>query len=247
VTPRRIEILGVPVDCVTMAEAVNFVDDRVASGLECSTVIAVNPEKIMRARHDSSLAANLECTSLLIPDGIGAVWAARLLWNAAIERVPGSELMPALCARSAEKGYGVFLFGAKEEVNARAAAVLPECYPGLHIAGRHHGYVDADAMPDMIDRINRSGADILFVALGSPRQEAWMHEHAQNLKVKVAQGVGGTFDVISGRVNRAPPLFLTLHLEWFYRLLREPRRLWRQRSLVAFVACVAARMIRLVK
>lgn len=243
-TPRRIELLGVPVDCVTMAQAVDFVDERVAAAKECAAVVAVNPEKIMRARVDSDLLESLRRAALLIPDGIGAVWGARLLADAEIGRVPGAELMPAICARAAEKGFSVFLFGAQEEVNAKAAEVLPARYPGLRIAGRHNGYVDADAMPALIDEINRSGADVLFIALGSPRQEEWIDRNIGSLRVKAVQGVGGTFDVLAGRVQRAPALFRRLNLEWFYRLLREPKRLWRQRVLLFFALAIIAERLK---
>lgn len=243
-TPRRIELLGVPVDCVTMAQSVDFVEERVASGEGCAAVVAVNPEKIMRARVDRGLLDSLRRAALLIPDGIGAVWGARLLANAEIGRVPGAELMPAICARAAEKGFSVFLFGAQEEVNAKAADILPARYPGLRIAGRRNGYVDADGMPALVDEINQSGADVLFIALGSPRQEEWIDQNIGSLRVKAVQGVGGTFDVIAGRVQRAPPLFRRLNLEWFYRLLREPKRLWRQRVLLYFMLAILAERLK---
>jgi N-acetylglucosaminyldiphosphoundecaprenol N-acetyl-beta-D-mannosaminyltransferase len=242
--PARIEILDVPVDAVDMTGALDFLCDHIATGTGCATVFAVNPEKVMRARQDSALRDLLASATLLIPDGIGVVLAARWLGLGRFGRVPGSELMPNLCARAAARGYGVFLFGARPEVNEAAADTLVSRYPGLTIAGRQDGYVKEEAMAALVDRINASGAAILFVALGSPRQEAWMHDHAPALKVKVAQGVGGTFDVIAGRVNRAPPLFLALNLEWLYRLLREPRRLWRQRVLLVFAGCVAGRFLR---
>ncbi len=239
--PARIDLLGVPVDCVDMRQAVDFLAGHVATGTGCATVFAVNPEKVMKARTDSGLRALLASATLLIPDGIGVVLAARWLGLGRFGRVPGSELMPNLCARAAAEGHGVFLFGARPEVNDEAAAELVRRFPGLKIAGRQHGYVEEKDMPALIRRINDSGAQLLFVALGSPRQEAWMHRYAPELGVKVAQGVGGTFDVIAGRVNRAPPLFLRLNLEWFYRLMREPRRVWRQRALVKFAWCVVQR------
>jgi N-acetylglucosaminyldiphosphoundecaprenol N-acetyl-beta-D-mannosaminyltransferase len=245
VTPRRIELLGVPVDCVTMSQSVDFVEERVASEDGCAAVVAVNPEKIMRARVDPALLESLRRASLLIPDGIGAVWGARLLANAEIGRVPGAELMPAICGRAAETGFSVFLFGAQEEVNAKAAEILPTRFPGLQIAGRRNGYVDADAMPCLIDEINQSGADVLFIALGSPRQEEWIDRYIGSLRVKAIQGVGGTFDVIAGRVQRAPAVFRRLNLEWFYRLLREPKRLWRQRVLLFFALAIIAERLKL--
>lgn len=242
--PERIDILGVPVDGVDMAGALDFLCDHVESGAGCATVFAVNPEKVMRARSDRSLRDLLASATLLIPDGIGVVLAARWLGLGRFGRVPGSELMPNLCARAAERGYSVFLFGARPEVNEAAAAELGRRHPTLKIAGRQDGYVDENGMPALVERINESGAQLLFVALGSPRQEAWMHDHAAALTVKVAQGVGGTFDVISGKVNRAPKLFLALNLEWLYRLLSDPRRIWRQRALVTFAGCILRRKVR---
>lgn len=242
--PARIDILGVPVDAVDMAGALDFLCEQVERGAGCATVFAVNPEKVMRARKDAALRDLLASATLLIPDGIGVVLAARWLGLGRLGRVPGSELMPNLCERAAARGYSVFLYGARPVVNEAAAAALQRRYPGLKIAGRQDGYLTEAEMLALVSAINASGADILFVALGSPRQEAWMHANAAALEVKVAQGVGGTFDVVAGHVNRAPPLFLALNLEWLYRLLREPRRAWRQWALVEFAALVAARLLR---
>lgn len=231
--PQRIEILGVPVDCVTMAQAIDCAESMIKGHHPC-TILAVNPEKVMRAQQDSGLLSQLRSADLLIPDGIGVVLAARLLGLGHAERVPGSELMPKLCERAALKGYSVFLFGASAEVNQQAVAVLRERYPGIRIVGSQHGYVNDEDMPAVIASINASQPDLLFVALGSPHQELWMARYLPQLKVKVCQGVGGTFDVIAGRVRRAPKFFRNLHLEWFYRLASNPSRLRRQTALPIF-------------
>ncbi len=231
--PQRVEILGAPVDCVTMAQAVQWVETALASD-QSRSVIAVNPEKVMKANQDPELLARLQKAGLLIPDGIGVVFAVRLLGLGKIERVPGSELMPKLCELAANKGYKVFLFGANQEVISQAAQVLLQRYPGLNIVGFQHGYVKEEEMPSVITAINRSQAELLFVALGSPKQELWMTRYLPALNVKVCQGVGGTFDVIAGRVKRAPLGFRLLHLEWFYRLLSQPSRMLRQTALLRF-------------
>jgi N-acetylglucosaminyldiphosphoundecaprenol N-acetyl-beta-D-mannosaminyltransferase len=231
--PGRIELLGVPVDCVNLSQALGVVEEMI----QCDrpgTVIAVNPEKVIKARKNPGLLAPLREARLLIPDGIGVVMAARLLGLGRMERVPGSDLMPAICALAARKGYRIFLFGASPEVNRDAMFVLKRRFPGIRIVGGQHGYLKEDEMPDLIDRINASGAEVLFIALGSPRQEAWLARYLPLLKVKVCQGVGGTFDVLSGRVKRAPAVFRRIHLEWLYRLLSEPRRLLRQTALPRF-------------
>lgn len=231
--PQRVEILGVPVDCVTMAQAVQWVETTLTSD-QPRSVIAVNPEKVMKASQDPELLKRLQKAGLLIPDGIGVVFAVRLLGLGQIERVPGSELMPKLCEQAAKKGYKVFLFGGNQKVISRAAQVLPQRYSGLNIVGTQHGYVKEEEMPSVITAINDTQADLLFVALGSPKQELWITRYLPALKVKVCQGVGGTFDVIAGRVKRAPLVFRVLHLEWFYRLLSQPSRILRQTALPIF-------------
>ena len=237
-SPRRVSVLGVPVDCVDMARTLAAVDDLVAGGLP-RTILAVNPEKVMKAQHDPVLRRALDDAGLLIPDGIGVVFAVRMLWGEHISRVPGSELMPAICALAAQRGYKVFLFGASREVNEQAVARLQHQYPGIPIVGHHDGYVDEAGMPRLIDEINLCGAQIVFVALGSPKQELWMEQYLPQLHhVRVCQGVGGTFDVIAWRVRRAPSFFRQAHLEWFYRLITDPKRARRQVALPQFTLAV---------
>jgi N-acetylglucosaminyldiphosphoundecaprenol N-acetyl-beta-D-mannosaminyltransferase len=233
VNRRRIDILGVPVDCVTMSGTLDVVEEMLR-GDRAQAVAAVNPEKVIRARREPLLMQSLQRTALLIPDGIGIVLAARLLNLGRMDRVPGSELMPEICRLAARKGFGIFLFGGSSEINRQTERVLRTRYPGIRIVGREHGYHPEDAMPQIIQRINASGADILFIALGTPKQEFWIDRHLPELRIKVCQGVGGTFDVIAGRVKRAPLLFRKMHLEWFYRLTSQPKRMLRQTALPQF-------------
>lgn len=239
---KRVDVLGAPVDCVDMRRALEFVDMAV-SGDAARVIIAVNPEKIMKARTDPVLRRFLWNADLLIPDGIGVVFGARLLAGADIERVPGAELMPAICERAATRGYTVFLYGAAEEVNSKAAEVLAQSYPGLRIVGRQNGYVKDAEMPAFVARINTLRPDVLFVALGSPRQEIWFERWLSQLQVKVCQGVGGTFDVLAGKVRRAPPFFRNNNLEWFYRLVTEPRRAARQAALPKFAVLLVRQLL----
>lgn len=233
--PHRVSIHGVPADCVTRAGALEAVEDMM-NGAQAQAVIALNPEKVMAARQNARLLESLQRAGLLLPDGIGVVWAARLLRLGHAERVPGCEFMLALCERAALRGYRIFLFGGAPDVNARAEYALRYRYPGIRIVGRQHGYVSEEDMAAVIQRINASGADIVFVALGSPKQELWIDTHGPDLRVKICQGVGGTFDVITGRVRRAPRLFLAARLEWLYRLMSQPNRLARQTALPRFAA-----------
>lgn len=231
---HRIEILGVPVDCVNWSSALGEVRRILRESNGPATVIAVNPEKVMQARENPELLRRLRAASMLIPDGIGVVWAAKFLGLGRMERVPGSEMMPAICEIAAAGGHGVFLFGANSEVNAKAANKLIGRYPLLRIVGQQDGYVSDAETPALIERINESQAEILFVALGSPKQEIWMEQNLHRLNIKLCQGVGGTFDVIAGTVKRAPRLFLALNLEWLYRVITNPRRIKRQLALPNF-------------
>jgi len=232
--PKRIRILGVPVDCVNMDQAVAVVNAMVA-GDSPQAVIANNPEKVIKAQQDAGLLRQMENTGLLIPDGIGIVLAARILCLGWMERVPGSELMPAICELAEDKGYRVFLFGATPEVNQKTSEILLERYPRLQIVGNRDGYVADSDMLSVVQEINSSKAQILFIALGSPKQELWIEHYLPQLSVRVCQGVGGTFDVIAGHVRRAPRIFRQMHLEWFYRLITNPRRLLRQTALPKFI------------
>ncbi len=234
--PKRINILDIPVDCVTMSTALDYVEEIILKTNKPSSILAINPEKIIKVKQEPLLLKSIKHAQLLIPDGIGVVWAARLLGLGKMKRVPGAELMPAICERAAEKGYKLFLFGGKAEVNTRAVAVLRKQYPGIKIVGHYHGYVSKQEMPNLIEKINTSEAEVLFIALGSPTQELWMEQYFSKLKnIKVCQGVGGTFDVIAGTVRRAPLIFRKLSLEWLYRLISQPRRFFRQVALPKFV------------
>jgi N-acetylglucosaminyldiphosphoundecaprenol N-acetyl-beta-D-mannosaminyltransferase len=240
--PKRIELLSVPVDCVTMNQSLDIVDAMIG-GEKPETIVAVNPEKVIKAQNDPILLKSLQGAGLLIPDGIGVIVAARILGLARMDRVPGSELMPAICEAAARKGYRLFLFGASPEVNQRARDILCELYPGIRIVGNRHGYVREDEMPHVIEQINASQAQVLFVALGSPKQEFWMEKYLPQLRVKVCQGVGGTFDVIAGRVKRAPLAFRKMQLEWLYRLAAQPERILRQTALPKFVLQVLRKKV----
>lgn len=225
VTPHRCRILGVPVDCVTESDAIALGEAMLDGRRPAGAILAVNPEKVMTARKDPALLADLEKAALLIPDGIGMILASRLYGMPLRERVAGADLMPALCQLAARKGAPVFLYGARPEVVTEAADALVRRFPGLRIAGAQHGYVSDEEMPTFVERIRSSGARLLFVALGSPRQERWIGRHLPALdSIRVCQGVGGTFDVLAGRVRRAPLMFRKIGLEWFWRFLHQPQR-----------------------
>jgi N-acetylglucosaminyldiphosphoundecaprenol N-acetyl-beta-D-mannosaminyltransferase len=243
VKPNRINVLGVPVDAVNMQSAINHVESMLA-GEKTHLIFAVNPEKVIAAQENPDLLRALEGASLLIPDGIGVVLAARLQGTASIGRVPGSDLMPEICALAARQKRSVFLYGAKPGVAAQAASLLQSRYPGLRIAGTEHGYIPAEHMEVTVEKINASGADVLFVGLGSPAQELWLHRRQHQLRARACQGVGGTFDAICGNPKRAPQILQSMHLEWLHRLILQPRRANRQSALPRFAAQLIRSILR---
>lgn len=235
----RHDVLGVPVDLVTMDTALQQISRWLDDPGPPRLVIATNPEKVIAARRQPALLAAIRQAALIIPDGIGVVAAARMAGRSGISRVPGSELMPALCALAARESHPVFLYGARQAVVDRAAEMLEQTYPGLRVAGARNGYVAEADLPALIDSINRSEARILFVGLGSPRQELWMARHRAALTgIRICQGVGGTFDAICGHPPRAPEMIRRMNMEWLYRLITQPTRLHRQRALPLFAAQV---------
>jgi N-acetylglucosaminyldiphosphoundecaprenol N-acetyl-beta-D-mannosaminyltransferase len=241
---ERLNILDVWVDPVDRAEAIRRAATFLKEGNRPHAVFASNPEKNFSVPADPDLYRVFREADLLLPDGIGMVWAARLLRDARIERVPGSEFIFDLCRLAVQEESGVFVYGAKEEVNARAVEILEERFPGLCISGRANGY--SKDMDDLIRKINDSGAEILFIGLGSPKQEKWFATHRSSLKnVKIVQGVGGTLDTITGHVKRAPEIWCRYNLEWLYRLIDDPRRIGRQKVLPVFVMLVLMEKVKL--
>lgn len=222
-----------------MSTALDFIDFSVRTRTSPGAVLAVNPEKVYVLRQDAFLKDFFDQAALLIPDGIGIVKALKILFGVSVTRVPGADLMQNICAAAPEKGYRIFIYGASEEVNSAACDILRRRYPGISIVGRANGFVKPEAMPDLIAKINQSEANILFVAMGSPRQERWMSENFGKLiTVRVCQGIGGTLDTIVGTVKRAPLFWQRLGLEWFYRLLCQPSRFKRQVRCFYFAAGV---------
>ncbi|MET3684228.1 N-acetylglucosaminyldiphosphoundecaprenol N-acetyl-beta-D-mannosaminyltransferase [Alkalibacillus flavidus] len=224
--------LGVRVSPLTYDDILNQVNEMIATN-DQATIFAVNPEKIMTARQDDELRHLLNNATFQIPDGVGVLLASKLYNGRVKERVTGVDLSERLLGLANDKGYRVFFYGAKEAVGQKMQARLQERFPNLTIAGYQNGYDDD---PDaLVDRINESGADMLFVALGSPKQERWINDYRERLNVSVIQGVGGTFDVLAGEVKRAPKITQKLGIEWLYRLLSDPKRWRRQIALPKFL------------
>lgn len=232
---QRIKILNIWIDPVTRQEALDRVKLFLRHGTKPHVIFASNPEKNYSVPRSLELYRAYRDADLLLPDGIGVVLAARLLYGIRIARIPGAEFFYDLCMLAEEEGHGIYIYGSRETVNRKAAIALWQKYPKLQIAGRSDGYVKPEGMNALVEDINRSGAKILFLALGSPRQEEWFATYGQRLKhVRVCQAIGGTLDTIAGTVKRAPAWWCRYHLEWLYRLLKEPKRIKRQKVLPLF-------------
>jgi exopolysaccharide biosynthesis WecB/TagA/CpsF family protein len=239
---QTVSVLGFPLDVVSLDEAARWVMEAavaVDSGpVSGRTRIAVsfNPELVVRAEEDPVVAEALLDADLRYADGVGAVWAAGLQGADSPERVPGVDLAQRVLELAAERRLPVFFLGAAAGVAREAARRQTERLPGLRVAGVADGYFPAADEEAVVRAVRDSGADILLVALGAPRQEIFLHRHRDRLGVGVALGVGGTFDVWAGKVKRAPAWAQRARVEWLYRLVTDPRRLRRQRVLPRFAA-----------
>lgn len=223
---RSLDVLGVRVDDVTMAETVAWVREMVLAR-EPRHIVTVNPEFVIRAQQDAPFRVVLNSADLALADGQGILWAAKRLGHPLRERVTGADAVPALCALAAECGFSVYLLGAAEGVAEEAAARLQEQLPGLIVAGCYAGSPRPEDEPAIRARLAAAHPDLLFVAYGAPAQDLWIARNAASLGIPVAMGVGGTLDFIAGRVRRAP-LWMRQHgLEWLFRLLIQPWR-WRR-------------------
>ena len=236
---ERVNILGVGVDAVTMAEAVTAV--RRYMDTRMSVMIATaNAEMIMRATHDPALRDILNAAALVVPDGAGTVWAARYLGYRMPERVAGYDLAQELLRSAPAEGRRIYFLGSAPGVAERAKAKAEEIYPGIEIVGVRDGYFKEEDDAAIIDGIRASHPDLLLVALGVPKQEKWIHAHLTQLGVPVAIGVGGTLDVMAGVMKRAPRWMQRAKLEWLFRGLLQPQRAGRLLALPKFVLKVHA-------
>ncbi len=240
---KRKTLLGVPVDLLSPADFLAGLEAQFG-GTGLKTVLAVNPEKIMRARKDPGLLSALRDSDFLIPDGIGTVIGIRLLHGERIARTTGIFLMTRLLAVAAEKKKKVFFFGGRPEVLAEAVSGIRNDFPGLNIVGSQHGYLVEEDYDRLVRGINDSGAELLLVGLGSPKQEKWIHRFRGSLVTKICMGVGGSFDVFAGRVPRAPARLQRLGLEWLFRLVKEPSRLKRQMVLPRYAGAILRQKLR---
>jgi len=229
-------VLGIQVNTENYDELIPKIFERIEKKQK-SLIVAINPEKIIKAKEDPALKTLLNNAEFQIPDGIGVILASKIQKGQITSRVTGVDMMLRLCEEAAKRQKPIFLYGGKPGIADKAAEKLQELYPGIQIAGIQDGYEQDNQK--VIEKINTAKPDLLFVAMGSPKQENWINANRGQLHPTIYQGVGGSFDVLAGNVKRAPKAFQKVGMEWFYRLMKEPHRIKRQIKLPLFLLEVA--------
>lgn len=238
---KRLEILGVGVDRVSSSEALariaTFITEGRATGAS-HQIVTANAEIIYQASKNEKMRTVINQAQLVTADGSGVVWASKQLGEPLAERVTGIDLVNSICVASAQYGWKLYILGSAPGVADTAAQNICDKYPGCNIIGTHHGYFDEKEEQKILEELREQKPDVLFVALGAPKQEYWIAEHVSALGIPVAMGIGGSMDVLSGNVKRAPQWMQKLSLEWLYRVLIQPTRFKRVLALPKFMLAV---------
>lgn len=235
---ERVHVAGIPVDNLNMDEVLAAVEGFVMSHTPHMGV-AINPEKVIKAKQDKALEKILRKSDLNFCDGVGIMWASQLFYHKRIKsRITGVDLFLRLLELADARGWRLFLLGSRPEVLSRVVMIVKETYPGLTVAGSHDGYFTAADEPDLVASIAAARADIIFVGMGSPKQEKFLAGNLSAMGVSFAMGIGGSYNVLSGEFKRAPARVQKLGLEWLYRFVLDPKRLPRILSLPRFVGIV---------
>jgi N-acetylglucosaminyldiphosphoundecaprenol N-acetyl-beta-D-mannosaminyltransferase len=244
---ERVEILGIPVDRLTLQELLEAAVALVRKGGN-SVIMYLNVHVANQVHRDSALKEIFKKADIVYCDGGGIKFGARLLGEYLPERMTGADWIYELCARCEKEHISLFFLGGEPDVARRATDKLRVRYPDLHISGCHHGYFDRSRSSDVIDQINRSRTDILFVGFGTPMQELWLDEHRPQIRVPLCWAVGALVDFVSGEVRRGPRWMLDNNLEWLFRLVLEPKRMWRRYLIgnARFLAAVLLQRVRAV-
>ncbi len=237
----RVDILGLGFDNISKEEAVEHAF-ALQSEHKAYYVVTPNPEIVMLSREDEGMLSAASDAELVIADGIGVIYGAKILGTPLKARIPGIDFTTALMEKMNEEGRSVFLFGSKPGVAEKAAENLSAKFPGIKFVGTNDGYFTDDA--PIIEKINAAKPDLMLVCLGAPKQEKWMQKNAPILDVGIMVGAGGSLDVFAGVVERAPVMWQKLGLEWLHRLIKEPRRIGRMMKLPKFLFAVIFSRIR---
>lgn len=224
----KVSIFGVPISKMSMKDTVAYIT-RIIESRKPHQIITANPIMVMTALEDARYMKMMKEADLVVPDGAGVVWAAGYVGNPVAERVAGYDLMHELMKLGETRGWKVYMVGASPDIIQAAADRLKQMYPALQLVGFRDGYFGEEEDSRVIESIRALAPDILLVGRSADKQEPWIAQHKEELGVPVMMGVGGSFDVLSGKLKRAPVLFQKLRLEWFYRLLQEP---WRYKRML---------------
>lgn len=230
---KKVDVLGIEFEHTTKTEIIHTLEKRIKDNKK-TFIVTANPEIVMYAQRDSQYKNIVQSADYIIPDGIGIIMGAKLLKNPLPERIPGFDLMKDLLTIANKEQLRVFFLGARENVLNKAIDNVKHDYPGIQIAGCHHGFFNEED-PEVATMVQESNPDIVFVALGFPRQERWISKNAHLFQQGIFMGVGGSFDVLSGTVKRAPTLWRKLNIEWLYRLIKQPQRWKRMTFLPIFM------------
>lgn len=233
----RVPVLGVPIDLLTMKEAVARIEQLIAARTP-SLVVTADASSLVIAQDNPEFKKLMLQAAMVTPDGSGIIWALRKLGIRNAQRVSGVDLVGQMCARSADKGYRIFFLGAEPGVAELAAEKLRLKYPGCNIVGTRHGYFPADSDQLVAQEIAAFKPDLLFVAMGMPRQEQFVEATKAIIQAPVSMGVGGSFDVFSGKAKRAPRFIQRIWLEWLWRLIQNPKKMSKVKVLPRFAAMV---------
>lgn len=224
---QRYKILNTYVNAVSMKETIKQVDMIIQNGKPTQHVV-INASKVNLMETDLELRKIVNSCPLINADGASIVWAAKKLGIPLKQRVTGIDLFMNLITVANDKGYKIYLLGAKEEIIIKVNAIFKEKYPNLQIVGYRNGYFTESEEPEIVKNISESNADMMFVAFSSPKKEYWINKYIDQLNVPFVMGVGGSFDVVAGATGRAPKWMQEHGLEWFYRFIQEPRRMWKR-------------------
>lgn len=230
----KVNILGVKVDKVNVEQASDIIMEHIRTSDKAMSVFTPNSEIIMMGYRDSEFCELLNSSELLTADGIGVVYASRIVKNPIAERAAGYDIACRTLEKLAKIGGTLYLFGSKPGVAELAGENIEKKYPGVKVVGCSDGYFDDEKEKQIIAKINEANPDVLFVCLGAPKQEKWITAHKSELKAKVCMGIGGSVDVFAGTVKRAPEFYTKHGIEWLYRLVKQPSRFVRMLDLPRF-------------
>jgi len=223
----RIEILGCPLDNLTIDETLRIIDEMIASGKPHQHVV-VNVAKLLQIRSDPELKRIVSSCDIINVDGMPIIWASRLFRKRLKERVAGIDLMQKLIAEAMKKGYKLYFLGAEEDVVRNVVEKYKKVHPDIQIVGYRNGYWNVDEEREVVNAIRDSKPDILFVAISSPKKEIFLEKYLDEIGVPFVMGVGGSYDIIAGKIKRAPLWAQKSGFEWLFRLVQEPRRMWKR-------------------